>query len=105
MKPMASMDGRHIKETVRMTDMKIETLESFWTIIDGIRGVSVHPKDISIMDAIEDYGFEGICSIVVEYGWAARFTMSGYVDCTEWAGVFDSEDQCVENLKNMFEED
>jgi len=87
-----------------MSNMQIETLESFWTIIDGIRGVSVHPKDISIMDAIEDYGFEGICSIVVQYGWAARFTMSGYVDCTEWAGVFDSENQAFEHLKDMYEE-
>ena len=105
MKPMASMDGHLIKGNVRMSNMQIETLESFWTIIDGIRGLSVHPKDISIMDAIEDYGFEGICSIVVEYGWAARFTMPGYLDCTEWAGVFDSEDQCVKNLQDMFEED
>jgi len=83
----------------------IETLDSNWTIIDGTNGVMLYPDDFTILEAIEDYGFSGICSIEVEYGWAARYTMPGYLDCTDWAGVFDSEDKAVINLRAMYSED
>jgi len=70
--------------------MKTETMFGTWTIING---VSVYPEDISIMDAIEDYGFDWICSIEVGHGWCARLSKHDetgiLVDCTEWVGPFD----------------
>jgi len=73
--------------------METETMFGTWTIIDGIDGSSVYPENISIMEAIEDYGFDGICSIAVDHGWCARLSMSGYLDCTDWLGPFDHEYQ------------
>ena len=92
-----------------MSMEKIETLESNWTIIDGINGVMIYPADSKILDfsilkAIEDYGYEGICSIDVEYGWAARYSLPGYLDCTEWVGVYDSEYKAVEHLEEVYPE-
>jgi len=83
----------------------IETLDSNWTIIDGTNGIMIYPHNFTILEAIEDYGFGGICSIEVEYGWAARYTMPGYLDCTDWAGVFENEDQAAEHLRDIYEED
>jgi len=72
-----------------MDNMKPEIVYNRWTIIDGIDGVSIYPGDISIIEAIENYGIDWICSIEVEYGWAYRLSMPGYLDCTDWIGPFD----------------
>ena len=88
-----------------MTMEQIETMDGQWTVIDGGNGVSIYPEEIKILDAIEDYGIGGICSIEVQYGWAARYTMSGFLDCTDWAGVFDSEDQAAEHLRDIYGEE
>lgn len=72
--------------------IQVETMESGWTIIDGINGLSVYPETITIMEAIKDYGFSGICSIDVDYGYCARLSMPGYLDCTDWVGPFYTED-------------
>lgn len=86
--------------------MKTEVIEGQWIVIDGINGVSVylHPELFSILDAIEDYGFEGITSIEVAYGYSGRLSASGYLDCTEWQGVFSTADACAAFLEELYEE-
>jgi len=83
----------------------IEAMESTWTVIDGMNGMSFYPEDFTIMDAIQDYGFEGICSLEIEYGWGARYTMPGFLDCTEWLGVFPTEESAIKVLKYTYDED
>ena len=86
-----------------MTDaMELQTLESSWTVVDGIKGVVIYPEDITIMEAIEDYGFDGICSVEVEHGWAARYSMPGYLDCTDWLGVFTEESAAAQEAINIY---
>jgi len=89
-----------------MSTMKPELMETQWIIIDGINGVSIYPHNYdSIMEAIDDYGFEGICSIEVDYGIGARLSMPGFLDATEWIGPFRNEDAALGNLADMFEDD
>ena len=85
--------------------MDIETKQSAWTVIDGTNGVAIYPDEISILEAIEDHGFQGIYSIEVEHGWAARYTMPGFLDCTEWVGVFQDEESAISTIEDMYSED
>ena len=85
--------------------MDIETKQSVWTVIDGTNGVTIYPDEISILEAIEDHGFQGIYSIEVEHGWAARYTMPGFLDCTEWVGVFQDEESAISTIEDMYSED
>jgi len=86
--------------------MQPETIETQWIIIDGINGLSVYPLDhCSIMDAIEDYGFDAICSIDVEYGVCARLSMPGFLDATDWTGPFINETSALESLEILHCED
>ena len=84
--------------------MDIETKQSVWTVIDGTNGVTIYPDEISILEAIEDHGFQGIYSIEVEHGWAARYTMPGFLDCTEWVGVFQDEESAISTIEDMYSE-
>ena len=84
--------------------MDIETKQSVWTVIDGTNGVTIYPDEISILEAIEDHGFQGIYSIEVENGWAARYTMPGFLDCTEWVGVFQDEESAISTIEDMYSE-
>ena len=89
-----------------MTDaMEIETMESSWTVIDGMKGIEIYPEFITIMEAIDDYGFDGICSIEIQHGWAARYSMPGYLDCTDWIGVFTDEDAAAQAAENIYGDD
>ena len=85
--------------------MDIETKQSVWTVIDGTNGVTIYPDEISILEAIEDHGFDGIYSIEVENGWAARYTTPGFLDCTEWVGVFQDEESAISTIEDMYSED
>lgn len=84
--------------------MEQEVKESAWTIIDGITGLELYPDDFSILDAINDYGFEGICSIEVVYGWAARYTLPGCLDCTDWVGVSPSAEDALNAAEEVYGE-
>jgi len=88
-----------------MSNMKPEIVYSRWTIIDGIDGVRLYPDDISIMEAIEDYGIDGICSIEVNYGWCGRLSMPGYLDCTEWVGPFTCDQFAADYIHETYRED
>jgi hypothetical protein len=73
-----------------MNNMKPEIVYSRWTIVDSMHGVTLYPHDVSILDAIEDSGgSDVIYSVEVEFAWAYRLSMPGYLDCTDWIGPFD----------------
>lgn len=38
-------------------------------------------------------------------GWFARLSASGYLDCTDWEGPFDSESAALESLCDTYEVD
>jgi len=90
----------------RMNNMKPEIVYSRWTIIDSKHGVTLYPHDVSIPDAIEDSGgIDVIYSVEVEYGWAYRLFMPGYLDCTEWVGPFSCDQFATDHIYETYIED
>lgn len=40
-----------------------------------------------------------------EFGWFCRLSAPGYMDCTEWSGPFDTEDEAREHLAETYDID
>lgn len=86
--------------------MKIEIVEDQWVVIDGISGVEIYPGEhFTIKEAIDEYGYSGIMSIEIQNGYGARYSASGYLDCTEWIGPYNTEDAARNALIEMYEEE
>lgn len=89
-----------------MYTMKPEIVYSRWTIIDGMHGTKLYPYEISILDAIQDYGGTDIINeIEVEFAWCYRLSMPGYLDCTEWVGPFAWKHQAERECEETYIED
>ena len=88
-----------------MSHMQIETIETNWIIIDSMNGMEYFDSVyFSIMEAIEQVGFDSIYSIETQYGWSARYSAKGYLDCTDFIGVFPEEFMAIEHLKEVYGE-
>jgi len=94
--------------------METETMFGEWIVIDGVYGVSVYPEDyFSEGEALADYlGTDRLaenirkvheCETII--GWAARLSMPGYLDCTEWVGPFISEQAAADHIYETYRED
>jgi hypothetical protein len=44
-------------------------------------------------------------TVTCERGWFARLSANGYLDCTEWAGPFDSEEDAHNYIADTYEVD
>jgi len=87
-----------------MNSMKPEIVYSRWTIVDSRHGVTLYPHDVSIVDAINySGGSYDIYSVEVEFAWAYRLSMPGYLDCTEWEGPFNWKWQAEQHAKDIEE--
>ncbi len=53
---------------------------------DAAKAYDVEPSDVSIV-----------------FGWGARLSAPGFMDCTEWV-VFDTKKEAAEHLLEMFED-
>ena len=40
-----------------------------------------------------------------EAGWYSRLSASGYLDCTEWSGPFQTEKEALDYIMDLFEVD
>lgn len=40
-----------------------------------------------------------------ETGWWCRLSADGYMDCTEWSGPFDTEEEAREHIKEQYDVD
>ena len=54
-------------------------------------------QDFTCADTVED--------LEVISGWSARLTMPGFLDCTDWIGVHETEDLALQALDNLYPED
>jgi hypothetical protein len=63
-------------------------------------------ESVENYDALEDY-LEGsrIEGIERKEGWYGRLSAPGYLDATEWHGPFDSEQEALASVKEMFDVD
>lgn len=56
------------------------------------------------------FDFSDVCplpgeSVEIErnYGWYARLSASGYMDCTEWSGPFETEAEALSELCSEYD--
>jgi len=38
-------------------------------------------------------------------GWFARYSANGYLDCTDWVGPCETEEQAIEECKELYGDD
>jgi len=85
-----------------MSTMKPETVYGDWIVIDGDYGVSVYPGEyFDEIEAKADYGgrvYE--CETIT--GWAARLSMPGFIDSTDWQGPYDSENAALQDVETIY---
>jgi hypothetical protein len=36
------------------------------------------------------------------FGWFARYSAPGYMDCTGWSGPYEAEEEAIEDIKAMY---
>jgi len=83
--------------------MRPETMHGEWIVIDGDYGVSVYPAAyFDESEAKAEYGSRVYeCETIA--GWAARLSMPGFLDATEWQGPYDSEAEALRDLEALYE--
>lgn len=68
-----------------------------WIVVDSPVGLDYFPKDaFTVNDVIAMFRNVPI-SITITYGYGARLSANGYLDCTDWY-VFDTEAEAEEHL-------
>lgn len=55
-------------------------------------------------EAAEAYGVDSE-DVETVFGWSARLSAPGYLDCTDWIGVFETEEAALEALAEMYPDD
>jgi hypothetical protein len=48
---------------------------------------------------------EGIDSSEYEAGWYSRLSAPGYLDCTDWQGPYDTEEEALQEVMELYEVD
>jgi hypothetical protein len=114
-----------------MAFMELETLNDVWYTVETEGGESfLIPESVCGYLVIpsghteaeegdctpEDW--ESICASVCDYtdgrkvmkveaakGWAARYSAPGYMDCTDWGGVYETEEEAAAEAKEMYGDD
>lgn len=92
-----------------MSFMEIETYHGHVQRINNTRdGDIITPEQYaqypSNEDAAEAYGVS-VDEVVTEFGWYARLSAPGYLDCTDWTGPYESEDEAINELRDMYDID
>ena len=82
-----------------------------WIAIDGSDGITLVPADVigdigpednHDANVYQDY-YEGkVYSVEELTGYAARLSASGYMDCTEWMGVYDTAEEAARELVEAY---
>ena len=61
------------------------------------------PVDGDMLDRMEPFlSTSNVVSVECVRGWFARLSAPGYLDCTDWSGPFDSEEEALEFLEEMY---
>lgn len=47
---------------------------------------------------------EDLLSVEEQTGWAARLSAPGYLDCTDWEGVYRTEEEALAQLSEQYED-
>lgn len=88
-----------------------------WLLVDGMNGIEIIPSNLvawrpdpetdyeTVPAEISDYVMTQHCTdITCKTGWSARLSASGYMDCTDWIGVFPTREQAESYLVEMYDD-
>jgi hypothetical protein len=85
-----------------MTMIRVETTIGTETIPDDLVHADAAPEDCQMYlegKPLADAELERVS------GWFARLSAPGYMDCTEWSGPFESEQEAKEHIRDMYDVD
>ena len=99
--------------------MEPEIVFGWFDCIEGKNGITCIPQGtLSFEEIVEEISPENdpyhpfalenakeLGLYELKEGWFGRLTMSGYLDCTDWSGPFDSEEETKKYLKDTYGED
>jgi hypothetical protein len=57
-----------------------------------------------VADGAKAYGIDED-DVETVFGWFVRLSASGYMDCTDWTGPFDTEEAAIAELREMYPEE
>jgi hypothetical protein len=63
--------------------------------------VGPEPEVVSFADYIEGEPAE----FERKEGWAARYSANGYLDCTEWCGVYETKQEALDACRELYGDD
>ena len=89
-----------------MSFMKIATYHGHWQRINNTReGDLLIPEEYAEYpgneDAAKAYGVDPE-DVETIFGWGARYSAPGYMDCTDWVGVYETEEEAVEECREIY---
>ncbi len=98
-----------------MSFMENEIVFGWFDVFESSQGTQCVPEAILTMDEIleqinntnvhteKDAHAKGLYEHI--QGWFCRLSAPGYMDCTEWTGPFESEEECVNYLTETYGDD
>lgn len=94
-----------VQKEFRDSFMKPEVSKGIWYVYESHLegGTVVVPshmfyKEELLQDAEEE-------DIETQEGWAVRLSAPGFLDCTEWQGVFSTEEEALQSILETFGHD
>lgn len=88
--------------------MKPEAIFGKFIIVETTNGTEIYPEGILSEDDIKDIILtQNICEDnTLDYetveGWFGRLSASGYMDCTEWSGPYQSEEEALRSIEELY---
>lgn len=87
-----------------------------WYVVDNRAGEStIIPADalpadlsermsvpFSVFAPFVDFSVESFGTYERKTGWCARYSMPGYLDCTDWCGVYETEREALDAAREAF---
>ena len=100
-----------------MSFMKLFSDRFVAFIVETTEGTCVVPADLvggattplgeehdspDMCDALADYCEGEPLSYKAVQGWFARYSAPGYLDCTDWMGPYETEDEAIAECKELY---
>ena len=88
--------------------MEPQIVKDQWVEVDGSEGGSLIPAELTggltTPTALADYYVGEIYEAELVTGWAARLSAPGYMDATEWMGLYDTPEEAAAALVEAYAE-
>ena len=79
--------------------------DGWWLTVEYENGESeIHATAASplSLSPIQEHDLDSVCKMTLEQGWSARLDAPGYIDCTDWEGVYRTHDEAAAALDESF---